>query len=84
MGLPPSDDLAHARNRRWGCVSLIQGVRLRININCALQPMAGTMVGATLVRPIQAREPPVWNVIAVLFLLQFTTEIIIGANYALG
>lgn len=67
-----------------GAVAVMQGTHLHINMSRALQRMAGTVVGAGLVWLILAQEPSVWSAIAVLVFLQFATEMIIGANYALG
>lgn len=67
-----------------GAMAVMQGTHLHINMSRALQRMAGTVVGAGLVWLILAQQPSVWSVIAMLVLLQFATEMIIGANYALG
>ncbi|MCA1444560.1 FUSC family protein [Ensifer sp. IC4062] len=67
-----------------GAMAVMQGAQLHISMNRALQRMAGTVVGAGLVWPILAQAPSVGTVIALLIVLQFTTEVIIGANYALG
>ncbi|MBP2148738.1 FUSC family protein [Xanthobacter flavus] len=75
---------AHPAWAALGTVAVMQGAHLHISMNRALQRMAGTVVGAGLVWVILAQEPSVGSVIALLVLLQFTTELIIGANYALG
>lgn len=75
---------AHPAWAAMGAMAVMQGTHLHISMSRALQRMAGTVVGACLVWIILAQEPSVWSVIAVLVFLQFTTELIIGANYALG
>ncbi len=67
-----------------GAMAVMQGAHLHINMNRALQRMAGTVVGAGLVWLILAQAPSVWTVIALVAVFQFATEAIIGTNYALG
>ncbi|MBN9887933.1 FUSC family protein [Salipiger abyssi] len=67
-----------------GALAVMQGPHLHINLHRALQRMAGTVLGATLAWVILSQDPSAWTVIAVLFLLQFVTELVIGSNYALG
>lgn len=74
----------HAAWAAMGTMAVMQGAHLHISMNRALQRMAGTIVGACLVWLILIQEPSVWTVIGVLVVLQFTTEVIIGMNYALG
>ena len=75
---------AHPSWAALGAVAVMQGTHLHISMNRAVQRMLGTVVGAGLVWLILAAEPSVWTVIALLVVLQISTEIIIGANYALG
>lgn len=67
-----------------GALAVLQGTHLHINVNRALQRMAGTSVGALLAWLMLIQEPSVWTIIAALVALQFLTELVIGANYALG
>jgi len=67
-----------------GAIAVMQGTHLHINMHRAYQRMAGTIVGALFVWLILANHPSVWSIILLLVALQFTTEIVIGANYALG
>lgn len=67
-----------------GALAVIQGAHLHINMNRALQRMAGTVVGALLAWILLVQDPSVWIVIAVLILLQIATEMVIGINYAFG
>lgn len=67
-----------------GTLAVMQGTHLHITLHRALQRMAGTVLGALLAWLLLVQEPSVWVLIAVLVALQFLTEIIIGANYALG
>lgn len=75
---------AHPAWAAMGTVAVMQGTHLHISMNRALQRMAGTVAGAGLVWLILAQQPSVWSVVALLLLLQFGIEMIIGANYALG
>lgn len=67
-----------------GALAVLQGAHLHINMNRALQRMAGTVVGATFAWVLLVQDPSVWVVIAVLVLLQIATEMVIGINYAFG
>ena len=62
----------------------MQGGHLHINMNRALQRMAGTLVGALLVWMILEAQPPFWVLVGAIVVFQFITEVIIGYNYALG
>ena len=67
-----------------GALAVLQGPQLNVTMNRALQRMAGTVVGAMLVWVLLEQNPSIWVLIAVLVVLQFVTEVIIGSNYALG
>ncbi|MBN9674174.1 FUSC family protein [Salipiger bermudensis] len=67
-----------------GALAVLQGPQLHINFHRALQRMAGAVVGATFAWLILVQEPSVWTIIALLFALQFATELVIGSNYGLG
>ncbi len=67
-----------------GALAVLQGAHLHISMNRALQRMAGTVIGALLVWFILGQGPSVWTIIALLVILQYATELIIGSNYALG
>lgn len=67
-----------------GALAVLQGAHLHVNMNRALQRMAGTVAGALLVWLILEQDPSVWAIIAILAALQYFTELIIGGNYALG
>lgn len=80
-------DAAGAPHPAWaamGAMAVMQGAHLHISMNRALQRMVGTVIGAGLVWLVLAQTPSVWTVIALITVLQFTTEVIIGTNYALG
>ncbi len=62
----------------------MQGAHLHINMNRALQRMAGTVAGACIAWLILAQDPSVWTVIAGIVVFQFITEAVIGYNYAFG
>lgn len=82
--------IAHAfggRHPVWaamGALAVLQGAHLHINMHRALQRMAGTIVGALAAGLILAQTPSVWTILALLVILQYATELIIGANYGLG
>lgn len=67
-----------------GTLAVMQGAHLHISMNRALQRMTGTVVGTLLAWLILSQDPSVWIIIAILVVLQFATEIIIGANYGWG
>lgn len=67
-----------------GALAVLQGTHLHINMNRALQRTVGTTVGAVLAWLLLIQDPSVWILIAVLVALQILTEVVIGANYALG
>lgn len=63
-----------------GALAVMQGVNLHVNMNRALQRMAGTVVGASLAWMVLMQDPTVWFLIALLAGLQP----VIGVNYAFG
>ncbi len=67
-----------------GALAVMQGAHLHITMNRALQRMAGTIIGALLAWMLLMQTPSAWTIIAALVVLQLVTEMIIGANYALG
>ncbi|RDE10544.1 FUSC family protein [Pelagibacterium lacus] len=67
-----------------GSVAVMQGAHLHISMNRALQRMMGTVVGALLAWLLLTYAPSIWTLIAILVVMQFATELIIGANYGLG
>ncbi|MTH79223.1 FUSC family protein [Paracoccus aestuariivivens] len=67
-----------------GAIVVIQSQYLHLVMARAAQRMAGTMAGAVLVWLILIHQPSVWAIIAILIMLQFSTEMIIGTNYGLG
>ena len=67
-----------------GALAVLQGAHLHISMNRALQRMAGTVIGALLVWFILDQNPSIWAIFAILVVLQYATELIIGSNYALG
>lgn len=67
-----------------GALAVLQGTHLHISMNRALQRMAGTVIGALLVWLVLDQNPSIWTIFAMLVVLQYATELIIGSNYALG
>ena len=82
--------LSHALGARFptwaamGSLAVTQGTHLHITMHRALQRTAGTAVGALAAWVILTQEPSVWSLIALLILLQFTTEVVIGTNYGVA
>ncbi|MDQ7774536.1 FUSC family protein [Paracoccus aminovorans] len=75
---------AHPAWAAMGALAVMQGAHLHINMQRAVQRMTGTAIGAVLAWAILNQVPGPWEMIAALVLLQFLTETVIGANYALG
>lgn len=67
-----------------GALVVLQGTHLHLNMNRALQRMAGTTVGAVLAWLVLMQEPSFAAIVAMLALCQFLAEVVIGSNYALG
>lgn len=67
-----------------GALAVMQGTHLHISMNRALQRMVGTVGGALLAWALLSQDPSVWIIIGALVAMQIATEIVIGANYALG
>ncbi|HWU60536.1 MAG TPA: FUSC family protein [Ensifer sp.] len=82
--------LAHAcgsEHPAWaalGALAVMQGAHLHISMNRALQRMGGTVLGAGLVWLVLLQEPSTWVIVALVVVLQFVIELVIGANYAFG
>lgn len=76
--------MAHPAWAAMGAVAVMQGQHLHTSMHRALQRMAGTVVGAALAWLLLAQQPSVWLIVAVLVVLQFATEIVIGINYGIG
>ncbi len=75
------------RHPAWaamGALAVMQGPHLHIVMNRALQRMAGTVVGALLAWLVLVQHPSVGMVILAVAALQLLTEVVIGANYAIG
>ena len=75
---------AHPAWAAMGALAVMQGAHLHINMQRAVQRMTGTALGAALAWAILNQQPGAWQMVAALVLLQFLTETVIGANYALG
>lgn len=67
-----------------GAMAVLQGSHLHITMHRAVQRTAGTVVGAALAWAILAGHPSFWQLLLAVAVLQFITELVIGANYALG
>ena len=67
-----------------GALAVLQGNNLHLNMNRALQRTVGTLVGAVLAWMLLVQDPSAGVIIGALVVLQILTEIVIGANYALG
>src|SRR5690606_22629443 len=67
-----------------GALAVLQGNHLHVNMNRARQRTVGTLVGAVLAWVLLVQDPSAGVIIGALVALQILTEIVIGANYALG
>lgn len=67
-----------------GAIAILQGAHLPGTIHRAWQRTLGTIVGALIAWAILINEPNFWQILAVVAIFQFLTEVIIGFNYALG
>ncbi|MBF5007011.1 FUSC family protein [Diaphorobacter caeni] len=67
-----------------GAIAILQGVHLPGTIHRAWQRTLGTIVGAFIAWLILSAHPSFWQILLVVAIFQFITEIIIGYNYALG
>jgi len=82
--------ISHALGARFpawaamGSLAVTQGTHLHITLHRAIQRMAGTTVGAVVAWMIMTQEPSIWTLIAVLVVMQFATEVVIGTNYGVG
>ncbi len=67
-----------------GAIAIMQGIHLPHTIHRAWQRTIGTIIGAGIAWAILSTHPDFWHILAVVAVLQFVTEVIIGYNYALG
>ncbi|EJE52246.1 hypothetical protein PMI14_03049 [Acidovorax sp. CF316] len=67
-----------------GAMAVLQGSHLHTAMHRALQRSLGTVAGAALAWLVLAQHPTFWPLLAAVIVLQLATEVVIGANYALG
>lgn len=67
-----------------GAMAVLQGSQLHTAMHRALQRSLGTVAGAALAWLVLAQHPSFWPLLAAVIVLQLATEVVIGANYALG
>jgi len=67
-----------------GAMAVLQGGHLHTTMHRAVQRTLGTLAGAGLAWLILAQHPSFWPLLAAVIMLQLATEVVIGANYALG
>lgn len=67
-----------------GAMAVLQGSHLHLAMHRAVQRTAGTVAGAALAWLVLAQHPTFWPLLAAVIVLQLATEVVIGANYALG
>ncbi len=67
-----------------GAMAVLQGSHLHTAMHRAVQRTLGTLAGAGLAWLILAQHPSFWPLLAAVIVLQLATEVVIGANYALG
>lgn len=67
-----------------GAMAVLQGSQLHTAMHRALQRSMGAVAGAALAWLVLAQHPSFWTLLAAVIALQLATEVVIGANYALG
>ncbi|CAN7454961.1 FUSC family protein [Acidovorax sp. LjRoot118] len=67
-----------------GAMAVLQGGPLHAAMHRAVQRTIGTLAGAALAWMILAQHPSFWPLLLAVIVLQLATEVVIGANYALG
>jgi uncharacterized membrane protein YccC len=67
-----------------GAMAVLQGSHLHTAMHRAVQRTLGTVAGAVLAWLVLAQQPGFWPLLAAVIVLQLATEVVIGANYALG
>lgn len=67
-----------------GAMAVLQGSHLHTAMHRAVQRTLGTVAGAALAWLVLAQQPGFWPLLAAVIVLQLATEVVIGANYALG
>lgn len=67
-----------------GAMAVLQSGHLHAAMHRALQRTVGTLAGAALAWLILAQHPSFWPLLLAVIVLQLATEVVIGANYALG
>ena len=77
-------DWSHPAWASIGAIAILQGVHLPGTIHRAWQRTLGTIIGAFIAWVILSAHPSFWQILLVVAIFQFITEIIIGYNYALG
>ncbi len=67
-----------------GAMAVLQGSHLHITMHRAVQRTVGALIGSALAWAILAQQPAFWQLLLAVIVLQFITELVISANYALG
>jgi hypothetical protein len=67
-----------------GAMAVLQGSHLHTTMHRAVQRSLGAVAGAALAWLVLAQQPGFWPLLAAVIALQLATEVVIGANYALG
>lgn len=77
-------DATHPGWAALGAMAVLQGVYLHINMNRALQRIAGALFGAVITLELFQLNASIWMVIVMVAIMQILAEVFIGMNYALG
>lgn len=67
-----------------GAMAVLQGSHLHVTMHRAVQRTVGALIGSALAWAILAQQPSFWQLLLAVIVLQFITELVISANYALG
>lgn len=67
-----------------GAVAVLQGAHLPGTVHRAWQRTLGTVVGAAIAWALLTASPSLWTLLLAVAVLQISTEMSMGVNYALG
>lgn len=67
-----------------GAVAVLQGAHLPGTVHRAWQRTLGTVVGAAIAWVLLTASPSLWTLLLAVAVLQISTEVSMGVNYALG
>ena len=83
-GLAYAAGWSHPAWAAIGAVAVLQGAHLPGTVHRAWQRTLGTVVGAAIAWALLSASPSLWTLLLAVAVLQISTEISMGVNYALG